>query len=238
MKRMMDMVNGKTLGIMLHGSSIATLDKRIHEFKDKDWVWVSVNMFNMMESHILSKITKHLSIVQCGGRVEIQRRIPHIIEFLYRKDDNMFITTIKALGYLTQIQYDTILCKRNKIYVAPYYEEVPVPNSLSMLIDIFTKASPKRLVLFGSDGYPINHGDDARGKGVMKKLQLDSYYSPFVDQYFADKTRRGVAVGRDTAVFNERYENFKTDIPILNCSMESYVKPFIKITYDEAVKLD
>ena len=119
MRRMGEMANRKTISIMLHGVSIHELELRIPEFAEKDWIWVSVNMFRLMEINILSRINKQLTIVQCGGRIEITRRISSVLEFLSRDTKNMFITTIKALAHITKPQNREILRHKEKVQNAP-----------------------------------------------------------------------------------------------------------------------
>lgn len=51
-------IKGRPIAILLPGSSIEELSDRINEFKDYDFCYFSLNVFHVLEEHIMKKIGK------------------------------------------------------------------------------------------------------------------------------------------------------------------------------------
>jgi len=179
-----------------------------------------------MEYKILKKIDKELSFVYCSSKEEIPKRIGDIEEFLNRPNGKMFITTVDAMQGLTGFtdKYrDKILFVNN-----PKLPEEKMPNSLTaLMLATVASHSTSKIILFGADG-------------------LLGSQSNAIDTYFGKekliKENRSCNLVNDTIRFNNTfldylnhvYEKYNVEpIEIINCSINSYLTPFKKVSYDE-----
>jgi len=224
--RLRHIVEGRTIGVLLHGNSITELQNRITEFQDLDLCWCSLNLFRVMEQKILGQINQELSFVYCSSPEELPRRLEDLEGFLSRSEAKLLITTFKAMGGLGHF----VGKFRNQILFIeePDVPRKQLPNSLTLLLQALVRAeATSRIILFGADGLL-----DKRG--------------PIADSYFGreilEKENRSWNLIKDTIQFNEQFAASLdeicakydiTPIEIINCSPNSYLTPFPKISYDE-----
>lgn len=215
MKGLKEIVGGRTVGLMLHGSSIAELENRIEKFKDYDICWVATNYFRLVEKNILEKIGKKLDIVAIYAGDPLVRRKEDVKEFL-KRGNNLFICNppnsndIKELSDakeelrgLGNILYDIGLTYPNS-HIFPF--------TFLQLLRLLWKQT-KRVILFGADGIAGKKDNDYYKNEQFKGIRNKS------------------SIRNDTAEFNTRGISWK--IPeTINCCLHTCLKHFKTISYD------
>lgn len=233
-------INQRTVAILVHGVSIAELEKRITELKDCDICYCSTDRFWLMNKYILSQINRSLSINACSAVPEKDRG--WIIPFLEKRENNMLISIKRAFdqGEMNNLidKYDRKLLFHDIIYGPGYQEFFEVPNqeyplhfpllnSLSDLICLSIIGGASRIVLFGADG------------GRISKSSLyyrESEYDTGGDLDLIHDTLQlnmvmNVLLGRVYNTYNLAL------IDIVNCSPQSHYDVFRKLSYDETFEL-
>lgn len=124
-------VNNRSLAICYHGKSATVLEDRIQEFKPFDICWSGINDFWIMEHFILEQIGEQFDIVICSAKENLVPDKPHI-EFLNRKDDNLFVTEL----------------------VSFYPSQVDKNFAVGIGVNGFIKHHDKKLFLFTADRSP------------------------------------------------------------------------------------
>lgn len=241
--------------IILTGKSIIELEQRIEEFRNlNNIVWCSINQFNLTEP-ILRKIDKSFDIifdtstVGSADEFELCTRLPRLIEFLSRNEDNKYITQRTHLFSLRErlfregkIGFDFNQRFANKII---YVDDLGIPVhifyvSLPLFITSLIKlgAKPERIILFGADGVT----DDTR-------FSEESFYKP--DLIYIERVSTGIKgfdLGVDVNGINKGFDSIMRTIfgyapEIINCSPimdgKFFTKytPFKNMTYDQTIDL-
>ena len=250
-----NLVKNKIVGVALHGKSIEELEERIELFKDLDIVWVSLNAFDIIETYILNKINKKLSLIYCLAdywpEIEKNIRIPLLIEAINRG------SLMIAKKYLFENIFpengapDFFGKYRDKIFLIEDFIDINhfsienllshyTVSSLGYILSTLSILKAKKIILFGCDG------------GI--KNDITSYYksdihierrvlAPYKLKDFEDGMLFNIQ--SDTDILNtEFWKTYLTCMtlfnitppPILNCSPNSYVTTFPIITYDSLLK--
>lgn len=246
--KLKDIINKRTVAIVLQGKSVEELERCIEDFKDKDICWASLGVFDIIEDSILSKIGKNLDIVfDCAtvpeARLEYYEttvRFPRITKFLER-GNNLWITThglirdsVKPFRPDILEKYSSQILQVDSIFPL---SEVPkymdVPNSVTLLIAAMLCGGASKIVIFGLDGYK---GDPKQG--------VNFYYKPSQirkERFVALGTDEDPGISRDTDGFQVRfpkilsnYRNlFNNWCEIYNCSPNSHYQIPTNINYTE-----
>jgi len=249
MEYIRSLINNKIVCVTCLGNSIEELEKRIDIFKKKYVVWVGLGQFDIIQDNILTKIKSRFSIVFDTATVpeefrknyEVETRLPRIIKYFRDTNDSLWLTSdglvrdsIKPYmpDLLAQYQHkiiviDNMFPKNNR---RNYME---VPNSVCLLIGSLLYGRPKKIIIFGLDGYD---GDP--------KQNLISYYKPdlVLQEHLAALGQDwDPGIKRDTKEFIDRfsyhlrlYEDlFNHRCEIYNCSPKSLYTVPQKITYDD-----
>ena len=80
---LVEAIRNRTIGIICPGHSLKTFEKRIQEFKDFDWCWVSINYPERTEE-ILDKIGKEVDVVVMYGPEVLNRNMVFMNEYQHR----------------------------------------------------------------------------------------------------------------------------------------------------------
>lgn len=262
MNRLKNIIKNKTVCIALHGNSIKELEDNIEEFNTDNICWVSVNSFDIIEEYILNKINKKLDIIYCGAEFfpEIEKtiRIPLLIKAFENKvfvlgKEFLFTETFPNNGhkelyskYKKQILLIEDIIAKNKESLLKILSTNTV-SSLGYLLCALSIAGAKQIILFGCDGikgtennylstyYQSNTHIERRILSRFKNI-----LSELRDEYFC-------GVKGDTLKFNKTFDNYYsmcmnlfniTTFPnIFNCSINSNIHNFNKISYHIAIKL-
>jgi chemotaxis methyl-accepting protein methylase len=229
-KNLVEVLGSRTVGILLHGKSIATLEQNISDFSELDICWCSINFFGIMEEKILNTIGKQMDVVFCSSRQEIINREHELAEYLQRDYNNILITTAEALKNVP-----ALLNYSHKILTIPK-PQLPaylMPNSLTLLLEaIISMGCAEKIILFGADGLLNN------------TITVSSAY--FGGELLAKQQREWLLVN-DTTLFNARFpillqrilhkQSRSTSPPIANCSPGTVITSFPVIDYIEAFKI-
>jgi len=248
MNRITEIVNGRICAVLLPGATILELEKEILFYKNVDICWCGLNNFSKIENNILSKINKHIEILQDCSEViymedyETQIRIPKIESFLSRNENNFFITSPEIIINWQQVNRLDLFNKYfNKIGLFKHGIHYTVPNSLTLLLMYLGRYSnAKAIVLFGCDGY----------KGSSNDIEiLNSYYNPeevLKERMIGFKDGTAGGLVREAKSFDNTILNFYTKFawknnvlppPVYNCSNITSINAFKVLNYDEVKKL-
>lgn len=245
MNKITEIVNGRICAILLSGASILELEKEILFYKDIDICWCGLNNYSKIENNILSKINKHIEILQDCSEVkymedyENQIRVPQIESFLNRNENNFLLTSPEIIINWFKINRLDLFTKySNKIGLFDYGIHYSVPNSLTLLLMYLGRYSnAKFIILFGCDSYSGNSGDI--------NAILNSYYNPeeIIKERligFKDGTVSGL-MGEmksfDNSILNYytkfAWQNNIQPPPVYNCSCLTSISAFKVINYVE-----
>ena len=231
MKTLKEIIGNRPIAILLHGSSIETLENRIIiEFKDLDFCYISINYFKVMESRILSKINKKLNLVYCSNYKEFITRKEDIEEFVSRENTKL-LTTFECLW---QTENEDFVNKYfDKIHICKMivYENNTYPNSLAVLLYNLIREGFYKIILFGCDGLLDKEEDN-----------IDKISNTYFGKEQLKREERDWNLINDTKNFNRYFrealwrklkeEEYSPKLNIVNCSPNSYIKVFNIITYD------
>lgn len=238
--RLQRIIRGRNVAILLPGYSITGLEKRITELKGLDICYAGVN--SLVLEGILEKINKHISILMCSANPD--QMIEPIYSFLDRKENNTFISerlNFREYGGQNLVnlfyKYDEKLLFFTSITEWDEKPDIEFPlhflaqNSLSILISVLLIGKPRGIILFGADG----------GRVSAENL----YYNNISDAHklHPDGLLPNDSLMRDTKWFNQYTpliikrlaELYKSESPILNCSLHSHLNVFPKYSYDETI---
>lgn len=260
-----EIIKGRTVAIMAHGSSIYKLEDYITKLKDYDICWTSLNQFTVMEDFILNKINKQLEIVFDTASVssvfldsfENNVRLPNLYNFLKRDTNNLWATSFgiirdsvkefrpewiakvwqnEGLGEDKGIFSDKIQIVDQLVEKEEVQHLMDVPNSLCLFLATLVASNVSKIILFGVDGY--------------KKEECPSQvcYQPELTKEYrkaAIGNESDAGITRDTRNFEARFpsllqwyrERFKNNVLIYNCSPNSYISVIEKIKYKDLYSL-
>ena len=255
MDRLENLVQNKTIGVMLHGKSIEELENRIELFKNLDIVWVSLNAFDIMETYILNKINKKLDIIFCLAHfwpeIEKNIRIPALINAIKNG------TLVIAKKYL----FDSIFPESKFPDIYDQYEKsilliediinqdnksladillVYTVSSLGYILCVLSILKAKQIILFGCDGALFNDLNSyyKSERLLERRVVFPNKLTDYPDGYL-------ISLKSDTEILNTDFFNTYLTcmnkfnmplVPILNCSPNSYITAFPLITYDNLLK--
>lgn len=250
-ERLRRVINARPVAILLPGPSIGELERRISELENCDICYFGVNDFRIMETYILQKINRNLSLAMCTAAPG--ERLDDNIDFLERREDNIFVSergSFQAKGMPEGFHLGRFMGKYDKKLL--FLNTVPIPvidgrlviqvptqkcplhfprqNSLSILLALALIGEASKVVIFGGDGGKTNTGE--------------LYFRPSDpgERHFAPEQ----AIVTDTRVFNETMPSVMDRIykiynlrpvEIINCSVQSHYTPFRKTSYDEVFNL-
>lgn len=223
----------KPIAIMLQGPSVSELEDKIHLFKDKDWIWASLNRFQMMEDFILSKIGKELDIVYVTNETRFEEELENIRNFV-SKEGKLFITSTD--------KYDDKFAEC-PAHVDTSSEEFhrsnntlrsgPPSNSLTCLLFALGRHEVKHIYLFGCDGSPKDPQPNSSTLYYHEEL------------FFMEKEDGGwgnyVSIPNDAMNMNSNFWDnwdslFSYRPHIINVNPESLVTCFEKCSYEEVIR--
>jgi len=254
-EKLKKVINGRTVGIIARGGSLIELENTIEKYKDYDICWASMNLFNVAEDCILSKIGKKLDIVSDCSTVknyleyEPKVRIPRFEEYLKRSDNNLLLISELVIKECFRESNKMQLFQRhiNKIAAiddvfnvetAPKEIWAAPPNSITLLLAACIAGGAKKIITFGFDGLT---GADLR---FLDKHCINTYY-----QSDLESEDRMVAAGapeigslatdsfffeRDfPGVWNIYKQTYGNNCPIINCSPTTMFTCIRKIDYSQ-----
>jgi len=239
-----EIINERPVAILAAGPSIQSLEERIKELQNVNICYFGVNKFFIQEDHILQKINKSVSVVMCSGREGMPDVIRHVINFLERKDKNMFVTSLwrDPFGLIDNFDSTDFFEKYDeKLLLISYKRNAPSfsfplhfleTNTLLLMIQIALIGKASSIVLFGADGHC----------GINSK----KYYYRQNEYKLKGWSHMDLSLIHDTEVyFNPIAANAIRNtcrtyglplINILNCSINSYYIPFPRVSYDVAME--
>lgn len=186
MERLGALVAGRTVGLLLHGSSVAGLADHGPDLAAAGTVWAGLNHFRLLEDRFLAPAGRTMSVVFCCADGEVARRLPDLAALLDRPPPRLLITRPD--------QFDL-----HRPALSPHGPSVlleslpalwPYPNSLTLFLRLLVRCGPRRIVLCGADGY-LGEDDNA----------LPTYYGS--EQFKREGRLSGVL--RDTLLFNAHF---------------------------------
>jgi hypothetical protein len=222
--RLAENVQGRTVGFLLHGSSINAFSDYASELVSRDVVWAGLNHFSLLEDRFLRPFGREFSLVFCCADGEVERRLPALTSFLQRPTRNLLITRPDHLAAFDKElgpHRDRIACE----LLPPLW---PYPNSLTIFLRLLVQAGVRRIVLFGCDGY-LGDDDDS----------LPTYVG--AEEFIKEKRYSGVLL--DTLLFNAHMPRILNtwrarlgaSFPeILNCSPGTNIQGIPTIDYSQA----
>lgn len=240
--------------VIAKGRSIEQLEKNIEQLKNYDICWVGQNRVNYIEEGILEKIEKKFDLLSDCATVhrksfyEPNHRLPRFQEFLSR-ENNLLMTSELVLDECFRRYGKDVLDKyKDKIVTIdslvfgenlPKKLSEPPPNSLTLLLCFLIAGQAKKIILCGVDGFTNNNIDI-----------FETYYKPNVAKEertlaFEGSNNFKGSIPTDSRLFNERFltllelykEVYKNkDVKIINCSENSIITIFKKISYNDLTK--
>lgn len=244
-----NIINKRPVILMFHGKSIEGLEHMITNLKDMDICYASLNFFNMLEEHILSKIDKHLDYILDCSTVEeeikynARNRLIRLEEFLKRKDNNLWIVNkglFKDL-YINEMHEKFIYRVIEKTFIVEQlgidYKKLLVTNSFQILIFATILGGASKIALCGLDGIDPN---------TETESVYSTYYKPEVYKAIRiasqghdgpSKIRHDVKVLQRVEyklmeVFKESFPDIEIP-PIVNFSTNSVYNIFDKKPYEK-----
>ena len=245
-KEMMDriekIIENRVVGVLGHGGSLKILESRIEEFKDLNICWISLNMADLIEEYILSKIDKQLKILFTFAKTTLDNtknfHIPLISKVINRgdiviskKDLLKIYDTLFGDFYMEfkDKMFDVLDTVRYKKGYAPFLSQPRANNSMAIIIPFLLLFKPKKIVLFGCDG-KANDGEK----------YCNNYFKPQIEE---KRKELPLNVGGDVEQMNLSFlttlKNFKKYFglgelaEIVNCTPNTQYTIFRKINYDQ-----
>jgi hypothetical protein len=186
MERLIERVAGRTVALLLHGSSVGGLADRTAELAAAGGVvWAGLNHFRLLEARLLTPASRTMDLVFCCADGEVERRLEDLGDLLSRPDRPLLITRPAALAAHAELS-----AHRAQVLTEPLPALWPYPNSLILFLRLLVVARPARIVLCGADGY-LGEDDAA----------LPTYFGS--EQFQREGRLSGVL--RDTLLFNAHF---------------------------------
>ena len=235
---LMRVINGRNVAILLPGYSLHELIERKEEFKKFNLCTATVNDFWLIEEQFGNVDIAMCSAAECG--VPTDRHI----EYLDRKDDNLFVT--ESLSFKDQSKLDDVMEKYpKKLFffaaeqsgIYPFLKgkgarlEAPMNflalPSFTTLIIICSIIKVPTVFLFGADGGKLGKDlycmpDWGKGAKIAGSLGRLLYDTSILNGGLWAKTYKQVC------------DLYEVEPPrIINCSEKSYYNIFEKMSYDK-----
>ena len=215
----------KPVAILLQGPSVSELEDKIHLFKDKDWIWASLNRFQMMDDYILPKIGEELDIVYSSNNGRFDQELRNIKKFI-SKEGKLFITSKDRFDQHSGI-FDgcsAFIDSMGEDFITERSDwsfSTRSPNSLTCLLFSLGRLGAKDIYLFGCDG-------------ISREGKL------FYHQERYPMINSQTSLLEDTLHMNLSFwSNWDSVMPyrprIINVNPESSVTCFEKCSYEEVV---
>ena len=258
-KKLKDIIKGRTVAIIARGGSVKELNERIEEFKDYDICWTSMNLFTPAEN-ILAKIGKELEIVSDCSTVanrdiyEPQVRFPRFKRFLEKENNLLFISQVvidecfKRDNFFQTFQryINKIATIEDLFFSSNSQKEIwnAPPNSITLLLAACIAGGAKKILLFGYDGLK---GTDNTDRTYLDKHSVDTYYCSDLegeDRLVAAKSKEIGSLATDSFFFERDWESiekiykqtFNNECDIVNCSPNTMFTVIKKIDYNNIHK--
>ena len=222
----------KPVAILLQGPSVSELEDKIHLFKDKDWIWASLNRFQMMDDYILPKIGKELDIVYSSNNGRFDQELRNIKKFI-SKQGKLFITSKDRLDQHSDIFYgcSAFIDSMGEDFIterSDWSYSIRAPNSLTCLLFSLGRLGAKDIYLFGCDG----RSTDPRSANSSSEGNL------FYHQEHYPIIHSQISLVEDTDQMNSTFWTYwDSVIPyrpnIINVNPKSSVNCFWKCSYEE-----
>jgi len=243
--RLYDIIRNRTVGIVLLGKSIETLEQRIEEYKDYDICWSSLNLFTPVEDYILSKIGKQLEFVYDSCTIpqplffdyENSHRLPRMEKYLAR-ENNIWITSYGMIrDSVIPIKGHWYEQNRHKIMIVDGLfpqnirgDMMSVPNSATLMLASAIAAQAKNIIIFGMDGYAKDSETYFKPE-LIRKERLLTVGSEVDTRINSDTDRFKQDIPKLINTYKHLFNNL--DAKIYNCSKNSVYEMFPKIDYDQ-----
>ena len=230
-------VAGRPVCFQCPGPSVVELVDNLHKIPE-DAVWMAHNSHLSTEPIIEDGIGRRLDIVYASSSQSIESYGHHYVDFVCRPDDNLFLTTTGAIqawglhqdGFLAEF-IDKIIIGRCEMGSAPMENAYEVLQMGGMFFSVvfatlmLMKAGVHKIVFFGLDG------------GIPNKYEGCSWYygdsmeypGQSVSQYNAET---GFINGNWEAAV-EAAELDLDDFSIVNCSVDSAIRCFERMDYED-----
>ncbi len=231
-QKLEEIIGGRQVAILLPGPSIYQLDTSILSLQNSDICYTTVNDFWIFEEEILSQIDRTFDIVLASA-AECNIPTAEHIEYLERKDKNIFLSTKQAWGkslnkYFNQFDEKLLFFETDP---PPNVRKIPGPEepltfrplpSFALLLFIVMIAGAEDIYLFGADG----------GKQTNNQL----YYRDWPSQSWG-------RLMMDTRILNQGFPVILNRVcklygiqppKIFNVSPENNYECFEKINYADA----
>ena len=258
-KKLKDIIKGRTVAIIARGGSVKELNERIEEFKDYDICWTSMNLFTPAEN-ILAKIGKELEIVSDCSTVanrdiyEPQVRFPRFKRFLEKENNLLFISQVvinecfKRDNFFQTFQryINKIATIEDLFFSSNGQKEIwnAPPNSITLLLAACIAGGAKKILLFGYDGLK---GKDSADRTFLDKHVVDTYYLSDLegeDRLVAAKSKEIGSLATDSFFFERDWkeieriykQTFNNECDIVNCSPNTMFTVIKKIDYNNIHK--
>lgn len=198
-----------------------------------------------MDKFILSKINKKLEIVLEAAdsdtrNYELDYRIPKMKEVIQRGD--LVISTWrllwteyrkKNLGWFYEENKDKIALADDILGI------IDVPNTLALLIYCVAVCNPKKIILFGVDGYKGKNDESEyttyykSEEAKIRRARQLQHRKNFTLKETSDNFDTWFGIGLYCSYMNCNTENIPK---IINCSPNSQFDSIRKINYNELKK--
>ncbi len=256
-ERLRRVINKRPVAIILRGTSVTELEKRITELDGCDICYFTTNVFGIIEKNILQKINRNLSLIMCAAAPGAQMN--DIIGFLKRPEDNILVSerdSFHRSGIPEGFDYNKFINKYDEklLFFTSYISTIaagvgiflqvpnmeyplhfPFQNSFATLLSLAIIGEVPMVAVFGGDGGRINN----------HRLYFEES-DPEYQQFNPDLKKIERSMRDDTKVFNlsmpallaRIYEIYNLNpVDIVNCSEQSHYTPLRKLSYDETFAL-
>ena len=245
-RRLQRIVAGRDVVVLCHGPTVSQLERVVDRLIGLNICFVSFNRFAIVETHLLSRIGRHVDIIAETSATETAGYIDYISAFLDRDEDNLMLTSRQALSLLAsprsiEDQYDTKLLffemHTNKLATPSNPLHFLPGNTLSVLLPVIQIARPSRVFLFGADGHVADDRDPTYYRMESRE---------FADGAAFDEEEARSRLTQDTNQFNDVCD-LQTlcfsglfsvpEAPVYNCSQHSHYRPYPRMTVADGIEL-
>ena len=255
-ERLRRVINGRPVAIILHGSSVEELEKRITELADCDICYFGLNIFRVPENNILQKIGRTYSVLMYGSfKSGGDSETGNVIDFLERQENNILISERagfhplevaggfdlgqfiakydKKLLFITGTPTVSITLGSELLIRVPGIE-YPLhflrQGSFAILLSLAVIGQAPLVAIFGGDGGRI------KGRELYFRETNSNLPESLSEQTLTFDTKvfnltMPIMLEKICRIYNLR------PIDIVNCSVQSNYTPMRKLSYDDTFAL-